>query len=156
MAFFFLAAIERHAERAAMRSQVPIATYGEALPDGTVLELVRDPASGELRLLIWDGLTASVAPRFELNGHIYVPATLDPTVMRAVRLPERVDRYARLAIPAPRVERVIETQPAGEVVQERVVMRQRPTFRLLPVLGRKGGQRTERKEEIKESRVERG
>ena len=77
-----------------MTSRVPIATYGEALPNGTVLELVRDPASGELRLLIWDGLTASVAPRFEFNGHIYVPATLDPTVMRAVRLPERVDSYA--------------------------------------------------------------
>lgn len=67
-----------------------------------------------------------------------------------------VDRYARLAIPAPRVERVIERQPTAQVVQERVVTRERPTFRLLPSLGRKGGERADAKEEVKETRVERG
>jgi hypothetical protein len=66
-----------------------------------------------------------------------------------------VDRYARVAIQASRVERVVERQPAGQVVQERVVVRERPTFRLLPSLGRKGGERAS-SQEVKESKVERG
>ena len=75
-----------------MASQDLIATYWETLPGGMMLDLVRDPASGGLNLLIWDGVTASIAPRFEYNGQIYVPASLDP-VIRASRLPARVDSY---------------------------------------------------------------
>lgn len=40
-------------------------------------------------------------------------------------------------------------------VEERVQVRERPRFRLLPQLGRKGGERVEKEREVRESRVER-
>ena len=52
-------------------------------------------------------------------------------------------------------ERVVERQVLPErVVQERVVTRERPRFRLLPAIGRKGGERVERETEVRETRVE--
>jgi hypothetical protein len=67
-----------------------------------------------------------------------------------------VDRYARFALPAAASERVVEREVLPDrVVKERVVHRGRPAFRLLPALGRKGGERVEKKEEVSETRVER-
>lgn len=40
-------------------------------------------------------------------------------------------------------------------VEERVQVRERPRFRLLPQIGRKGGERVEKEREVRESRVER-
>lgn len=71
-----------------------------------------------------------------------------------------VDRYARFAVGSASGERVVEREVLPDrVVQERVVQRERPTFRLLPALGRKGGQPVESRkaeEEVRESRVDRG
>jgi hypothetical protein len=67
-----------------------------------------------------------------------------------------VDRYARFALPAASSERVVEREVLPDrVVKERVVQRERPAFRLLPALGRKGGERVEKKEGVTETRVER-
>lgn len=50
------------------------------------------------------------------------------------------------------------TAPASAIehrVEERVQVRERPRFRLLPQIGRKGGERVEKEREVRESRVER-
>ncbi|MDE3192169.1 MAG: hypothetical protein KGN00_00655 [Chloroflexota bacterium] len=67
------------------------------------------------------------------------------------------DVYARVATPAVPSERVVEREVLPDrVVQERVVRRERPSFRLLPALGRKGGERVARSDdEVKETRIER-
>lgn len=60
------------------------------------------------------------------------------------------------AVPA--TERVVEREVVPQrVVQERVVTRERPRFRLLPAMGRKGGERvTTTETEVHEGHVERG
>ncbi|MDE3113671.1 MAG: hypothetical protein KGK34_12090 [Chloroflexota bacterium] len=67
------------------------------------------------------------------------------------------DVYARVATPAVPSERVVEREVLPDrVVQERVVRRERPSFRLLPALGRKGGERVAGPDdEVKETRIER-
>ncbi len=67
------------------------------------------------------------------------------------------DVYGRVATPAVPSERVVEREVLPDrVVQERVVRRERPTFRLLPALGRKGGERSAApQDEVTETRVER-
>jgi len=56
------------------------------------------------------------------------------------------ESYLPLTAPArPVVER--EVVPVAQVTEERVVRRERPRFRLLPVVGRKGGEPAERKTE---------
>jgi hypothetical protein len=64
------------------------------------------------------------------------------------------DRYI-----VPVVATAMPAKAAREVVVEehRVERRERPRFRLLPAIGRKGGQRVERTdEEVRETRIERG
>lgn len=68
------------------------------------------------------------------------------------------DRYARVALPAVPAERVVEREVLPDrIVRERVVHRERPTFRFLPTLGRKGGEKVEPSghEEVGGSRAER-
>src|SRR5713101_4971174 len=70
-----------------------IATAGEVFPDGTLVELVRKDETGELGLLKWDGTSATFAACLEHKGRTYVPPTLDPTILRAMRLPSRLVPY---------------------------------------------------------------
>jgi hypothetical protein len=66
-------------------------TAGEVLADGSILELVGDPVgTKQPRLLRWDGKNAIVGERFECDGKTYVPARLDSSVLKALRLPTRV------------------------------------------------------------------
>lgn len=65
-----------------------------------------------------------------------------------------VDRYASVAVPAAAAESTVEREVLPDrVVKERVVRRERPTFRLLPVIGRKGGERSS-SSEASEARVD--
>src|SRR5712692_6947001 len=86
----------KHADQeiAALARGFQTETAGEVLPDGTILELIRENTNtGELSLLAWDGATARVAGYVEHNGRTYVPAALDPTILRAMRLPSRIMPY---------------------------------------------------------------
>ncbi len=93
---FWLAAKHKHADQeiAPLARGFQTETAGEVLSDGTVLELIRENGNtGELRLLAWDGATAKVAGYAEHKGKTYVPAALDPTILRAMRLPSRIMPY---------------------------------------------------------------
>src|SRR5690348_11958474 len=65
-------------------------TAGEVLPDGTVLEPIRDPATEELRLLHWDGGPCNIAQRIVHNGIEYRPVDIDPGISLAPFVPSRV------------------------------------------------------------------
>jgi len=66
-----------------------VATAGEGFPDA-MIDLVADPLDpSRLKLLLWDGAKAKIAPRIKYDRHTYEPVTLDPTVVRGVRWPTR-------------------------------------------------------------------
>jgi hypothetical protein len=63
------------------------------------------------------------------------------------------DRYA---VPVVERERVVAGPVASPAVTAAHERRERPRFRLLPQIGRKGGERHEEKKEVREERIERG
>jgi hypothetical protein len=66
-----------------------VSTFGQIFADGSILELVADPANaGGLCLLLWDGAVAKIARQVEHRGQSYAPASVVPTIVRAVRFPE--------------------------------------------------------------------
>ena len=68
-----------------------IFTACEIFPDGTALELIRDPSKAdESRLLEWRGRVINVGTSVEHCGLRYVPIELEPSVSTAVRFPVRV------------------------------------------------------------------
>jgi hypothetical protein len=69
-------------------------TAGEALAGGPFIEIVKTaPGSADRRLLIWDGKGATIRRKFDWEGKTYVPARLDSTLGRALRLPTGVASY---------------------------------------------------------------
>jgi hypothetical protein len=72
----------------------PIETVGQILPCGDVIEPVC--AGGVdlgLQLLHWDGQRHRIAEKLEIHGSLYKAANLDPTLLRATRLPSDVSVY---------------------------------------------------------------
>jgi hypothetical protein len=69
-----------------LRNGRPIRTAGGILPDGTVIELIRD-ISGELQLLLVDGTHHVVGPCVVHAGKTYGPPALSPGLLREVMLP---------------------------------------------------------------------
>lgn len=68
-----------------------IATAGESFPDATI-DLVADPSdSYRLNLLLWDGSSATVAPRIECSS--YEPIALEPSLVHAVQWPKCPIQY---------------------------------------------------------------
>jgi len=68
-------------------------TSGELFPDGTALELARDPASGEFVLFGWDGSSLIRKRRFEHDGHTYIPLRVRHRLAQELFLPPRVARH---------------------------------------------------------------
>jgi hypothetical protein len=65
-----------------------VATAGESFSDATI-ELVADPSdSYSLNLLLWDGSSATVAPRIEYGRSLYEPIALEPSLVHAVQWPK--------------------------------------------------------------------
>jgi len=65
-----------------------IATAGESFPNATI-DLVADPSdSYRLNLLLWDGSSATVAPRIEYGRSTYEPMALEPTLVRTMQWPK--------------------------------------------------------------------
>jgi len=63
-----------------------IATFGEVF-DGASIELIRDPATERPCLLLWDGAMETVGSVVEFKGRFYVPAPMDPSLLRELTLP---------------------------------------------------------------------
>src|SRR5712692_6194398 len=67
----------------------PTRTSGELLSNGGSIELIMDTETGRLNLLLSDGEDSTAAPRVEYMGRVYVPANLDPGILRAMTLPTK-------------------------------------------------------------------
>jgi hypothetical protein len=70
----------------APRDEGCVFTTGEYFPDGSAVEPVRNE-SGAVALLCCDGERTSIAPQVEVHGRVYLPAALDQTFARALRMP---------------------------------------------------------------------
>ncbi len=65
-----------------------VPTDFKVLPDGSLIELVKDPSDpAGLRLLCWKNQTATMAEQIELEGQTLVPVDLDPSLITALCLP---------------------------------------------------------------------
>ena len=65
-----------------------ITTAGESFPNAAI-DLVADPSdSYRLNLLLWDGSSATVAPRIEYARSAYEPIALEPSLVHAVQWPK--------------------------------------------------------------------
>jgi hypothetical protein len=93
------------------------ATEGEVFPDGSVIELVSEPAwGGEVRLLFWDGREAEVAIRIDHGGKLYAPIQLAPTTRRALWFPSRPVPYGSTRQLFEKIVRILE---ANSTLRER-------------------------------------
>jgi len=84
---------EGNYQAATIDRRSPIETSGEVFADGRGIELIRDAETGRLKLLLSDSENCSVAPRVEYGGRVYVPASLDSGILRAVTLPTKFADY---------------------------------------------------------------
>jgi hypothetical protein len=71
----------------------PLETCGEVFSDGKCIELVRDSETGRLQLLAFDGEKRTRGDRVEVDGRVYVPPDLHPSIVRAVTLPAECLEY---------------------------------------------------------------
>ncbi len=60
---------------------------GVWFPGGGGIELLHQPSDGRLTLLSFDGENRIVAPRLETGGHVYLPAQIEPSILRGITLP---------------------------------------------------------------------
>ena len=67
-------------------------TGGHVFSDGSALELIQGP-KGELNLLSWDGKSAKMAGQFVREAETFVPLCVDPSILRAMRLPSKIAKY---------------------------------------------------------------
>jgi hypothetical protein len=87
-------AIARVQEGRGQKRSCLTATGGEVFSDGSLLEIVRDPSEATRpALLHWNGKVATVAPEMILGERRYVPAEIDRTLCRHLRLPSRFVDY---------------------------------------------------------------
>ena len=75
----------------------PTETGGEIFAMGVMLELVRDAADDEIKLMRSDGPDVSTSFRFDVNGKVFVPPTLDGDLVKAFVLPSGVADYGSTA-----------------------------------------------------------
>jgi hypothetical protein len=70
-----------------------VATAGESFPNA-MIDLVADPLDPcRLKVLLWDGTNAKIAPWIKYGRRAYKPVVLDPTVVCGVRWPTRRNDY---------------------------------------------------------------
>ena len=62
-------------------------TAGEVLPNGVLLDLVRDPITNEVGVLGWTGSDGKIGPTVKFGNKTYIPANVDPSVLAALQLP---------------------------------------------------------------------
>lgn len=67
-----------------------VQTSGHCGPDGTAIELMRKANDQSVVLLRWKDENFEIADRVEYSGTTYAPASIAPSILRALRLPARV------------------------------------------------------------------
>ena len=68
-------------------------TYGETLPNGSILDLVDTGDRDGLSLLFWDGKEPLIRPVIEYGGVSYRPPNLHPSIRAALRFPRGASKY---------------------------------------------------------------
>ncbi|MGA8870140.1 MAG: hypothetical protein WB460_03310 [Candidatus Acidiferrales bacterium] len=72
-------------------SPVSTPTAGEVFPDGTALELLRDPGAPEkLTLVLCREGVLDIKPQMPYANRVYTPMSIDARIAKAVRFPTRV------------------------------------------------------------------
>lgn len=71
-----------------------IPTAGEFLPNGMILDLGREDGINEVGFLSQDGDRFRIVRSVNYDGKTYVPPSVDPTFMRALRLPSHAASYS--------------------------------------------------------------
>lgn len=74
-----------------------IETGGEIFANGMMLELVRDAAGDEIKLLRSHGPNITISARFDVDGILFVPPTLDDDLLHAINLPSNAADYVSTA-----------------------------------------------------------
>jgi hypothetical protein len=73
---------------------IPLLTTGTMFANGTAIEPLRhSPSTDRLSLLYWDGLQATIGSKLICDGQSYVPAPIDPSILRALTLPSGIAPY---------------------------------------------------------------
>jgi hypothetical protein len=80
--------VRKETHESTQGAPIPIATNGEIFADGTAIELVQQIGEPErTSLLYWDGVRGTIAPIVERKGRSYVPARINPSILRELTLP---------------------------------------------------------------------
>jgi len=65
-------------------------TTGEIFGESGILDVVSDViASKQLNLVFWNGREVTIGPRLRCMDRVYEAATIDPGILRLLRLPKR-------------------------------------------------------------------
>jgi hypothetical protein len=78
-------------------------------PDGTLVELVRDPSRPRPRLLVWKNGRAEIQDYYQQADRLFVPPPIDPSLTSAVRLPTALVPHGSLEDLLRRVQECIST-----------------------------------------------
>jgi hypothetical protein len=62
-------------------------TAGEVLSNGVLLDLIRDPDTGQVGILVWTDKVKKVGSPITIGRKHYIPPNVDPTVLAALQLP---------------------------------------------------------------------
>jgi hypothetical protein len=99
-------------------------TTGEIFESGSMIEPVRDATRGDrLLLLYWDSGKISLVARVKLDGRIFEPAAVDPTVLRAMSLPTKCESCGSVRQLLEDVARILAVHAALEEAFARIVGR---------------------------------
>src|SRR5579872_4412717 len=74
-----------------------VATTGEVLDDGTIIDLVRSDTGGLSLVVSTNGHKPKYLPQVEHRGRVYVPATLDTDYLKLMQLPARASSPGPIA-----------------------------------------------------------
>lgn len=74
----------------------PEAVAFRQLPDGTLLDLVRDARKQTPQFLVWKNGHAEIRDNFQQADRLFVPPRIDPNLMSAVRLPTELTPHGRI------------------------------------------------------------
>jgi hypothetical protein len=72
-------------------------TTGEVFPNGVIVDLLAFSSTGKQNLLVSDGTTRKIAPRIKFGGHTYEASAIDPSILKAMRLPAGCASYTSTA-----------------------------------------------------------
>lgn len=87
----------RSRDATASHETSPLKTYGKLFSGDKCIELVKNPATGRIELLLFDRGKHQSGHRVEVGGQAYIPAEIDPSILSAVTLPASCVEYGTTA-----------------------------------------------------------